>query len=151
MAEKPKGRKAKAARGRESLTADRQVTSTMMGARLRALRTKKNFSQGDVERGTGLLRCYVSRVENGHTIPSVETLEKFARVLDVPLYKLFYEGEEPPTGPLLKALPSMEELAAPGREGEDARYLLKIKNLISKINDSDRDVLLTLTRKLAFR
>ena len=64
--------------------------------RLRSLREKKKLSQGDIEERTGLLRCYVSRVENGHTVPAVETLEKFARALEVPLYELLYEGDEPP-------------------------------------------------------
>jgi transcriptional regulator with XRE-family HTH domain len=58
--------------------------------RLRTLREKKKLSQGDIEERTGLLRCYVSRVENGHTVPAVETLEKFARALEVPLYELLY-------------------------------------------------------------
>ena len=66
--------------------------------RLRSLREKKKLSQGDIEERTGLLRCYVSRVENGHTVPAVETLEKFARALEVPLYELLYEGDEPPQG-----------------------------------------------------
>src|SRR5271155_472926 len=69
--------------------------------RLRALREEKKLSQGDIEHRTGLLRCYVSRVENGHTVPAVETLEKFARALEVPLYQLLYEGDEPPKVPAL--------------------------------------------------
>ena len=55
----------------------------IIGERLRALREKKDFSQGDVEKRTGLLRCYISRVEHGYTVPAVETLEKFARALEV--------------------------------------------------------------------
>jgi transcriptional regulator with XRE-family HTH domain len=67
--------------------------------RLRELRESKNLSQGDIEKRTGLLRCYVSRVENGHTVPAIETLEKLARALEVPLYQLFYDGEKPPQIP----------------------------------------------------
>jgi transcriptional regulator with XRE-family HTH domain len=63
---------------------------------LRELREERKFSQGEIEKRTGLLRCYISRVENGHTVPSVETLEKFARALEVPMYQLFHEGEAPP-------------------------------------------------------
>src|SRR5580658_4168420 len=73
----------------------------IIGDRLRALREEKKFSQGDIEKRTGLLRCYISRVENGHTIPSIETLEKLARALEIPLYQLFYDGEEPPALPNL--------------------------------------------------
>src|SRR5579862_7809466 len=68
----------------------------VIGDRLRTLREDKNLSQGDIENRTGLLRCYISRVENGHTVPAVETLEKFARALEVPIYQLFYDGEETP-------------------------------------------------------
>ena len=71
----------------------------IIGDRLRALREEKKLSQGDIEKRTGLLRCYISRVENGHTVPAVETLEKFARALEIPMYQLFYDGEEPPKLP----------------------------------------------------
>ena len=59
----------------------------VIGDRLRTLREAKDLSQGDIEKRTGLLRCCLSRVENGHTVPSVETLEKFARALELPLYR----------------------------------------------------------------
>jgi transcriptional regulator with XRE-family HTH domain len=68
----------------------------IISERLKKFREFQNLSQGDIEERTGLLRCYVSRVENGHTTPSVETLEKFARALNVPIYQLFYDGEEIP-------------------------------------------------------
>ena len=68
----------------------------IIGDRLRALREEKKRSQGDIEKRTGLLRCYISRVENGHTVPAIETLEKMARAFEVPMYELFYDGEEPP-------------------------------------------------------
>jgi transcriptional regulator with XRE-family HTH domain len=67
-----------------------------IGKRLREVRELSGLSQGDIERSTGLLRCYVSRVENGHTVPSLDTLEKLAYALKVPLYKFFYEGDEIP-------------------------------------------------------
>jgi DNA-binding XRE family transcriptional regulator len=68
----------------------------VIGEKLKALRERKKLSQGDIEKRTGLLRVYISRVENGHTTPAVETLEKFARALEVPMYQLFYDGEKPP-------------------------------------------------------
>src|SRR5882672_4506455 len=73
----------------------------IIGERLRELREEKKFSQGEIEKRTGLLRCYISRVENGHTVPAVETLEKFAHALEVPMDQLFYDGEEPPKLPNL--------------------------------------------------
>jgi transcriptional regulator with XRE-family HTH domain len=71
----------------------------IIGDRLRILREDKKLSQGDIEQRSGLLRAYVSRVENGYTISAVETLEKFARALEVPMYQLLYDGEEPPNIP----------------------------------------------------
>ena len=68
----------------------------ILGRRLREIRELMSLSQGDIEKTSGLLRCYVSRVENGHTIPSLETLEKWAHALSIPLYRIFYDGEEPP-------------------------------------------------------
>lgn len=79
----------------------------VLGKRIRIVREQKGFSQGDIEKRCGLLRCYISRVENGRTVPSLETLEKFARALEVPLHELFYEGAEPPAMPALSA----EEIA----------------------------------------
>jgi len=66
----------------------------VIAVRLRALRKHKSLSQGDLEKRAGLLRFYISRVENGHTIPAVETLEKLPRAMEVPLYQLFYDDVE---------------------------------------------------------
>jgi transcriptional regulator with XRE-family HTH domain len=123
-----------------------------IGARIRQLREQKGLSQGDIERATGLLRCYTSRVENGHTVPSLETLARFATALGMPLYQLFYPGDEPPPTPHLSPHKSLEELAEEeSKEGTDARFLLKLKTLLEHIADADRQVLSTLARKLATR
>jgi transcriptional regulator with XRE-family HTH domain len=92
----------------------------VIGDRLRALREAKHLSQGDIEKRTGLLRCYLSRVENGHTVPAIETLEKLARAMEVPMYELFYDGEEPPK---LSNLPKREAAGdhawgSSGKEGD---------------------------------
>jgi transcriptional regulator with XRE-family HTH domain len=124
----------------------------VIGTVLRSLREEKGFSQGDVEKSTGLLRCYISRIENGHTIPSLETLEKFAAALDVPLYKLFCSGNGEVETPNLTPRPGLDELAAqPGKAGEDARFMLQFRNVWGQLGDPDRDVLLTLAKKLATR
>src|SRR2546430_14800916 len=118
--------------------------------RLRAIREQKDLSQGDIEKRTGLLRCYVSRVENGHTVPSIETLEKMARALEVPLYQLFYDGEEPPQVPnLLKRKSSDENVW--GNSGKDARFLGKLRRLLGKSSEEDRKLLLHMTQKMAGR
>ena len=122
----------------------------LIGERLRQLREQRGLSQGDVERASGLLRCYISRVEHGHTVPSLETLERFAAALDVPLYRLFYTGEDTPPTPNLTPRKTLEELAEdPGPSGSEARFLLTLKGVIGKIAESDRPFLVDFARKLA--
>ena len=124
----------------------------LIGSRLRQLREQKHMSQGDIEDRIGLLRCYISRVENGHTVPSLETLERFAGVLDVPLYQLFYSGEEAPPTPSLTPRKSLEEMIADNSaNGEDAQFLLKLRTILSRLAEPDRDVLLNLAKRLAVR
>lgn len=118
----------------------------IIGERLRELREQKNFSQGDIEQKTGLLRCYLSRVENGHTVPSIETLEKISRALEVPLYQLFYEGDDAPPPPPPKI---SGKTPAWGRTGKDARLLKKFRDLLSRTGDDDRRLLLHIARKMA--
>ena len=106
----------------------------IIGDRLREMREEKKLSQGDIEKRTGLLRCYISRVENGHTVPAIETLEKLARALECPLYQLFYEGEEPPKLPNLLKRKSSDDIAW-GSTGKDARYLSKLRRLLGKTEE----------------
>src|SRR5438876_11605564 len=122
----------------------------IIGDRLRALREEKNLSQGDIEKRTGLLRCYISRVENGHTVPAIETLEKMARAFEVPLYQLFYEGEEPPKLPNLLKQKSSGEIAW-GSSGREARFLSKLRRLLGKSSDEDRKLILHMAQKMAKR
>ncbi len=122
----------------------------IIGDRLRALREEKKLSQGDIEKRTGLLRCYISRVENGHTVPAIETLEKLARALECPLYQLFYDGEEPPQLPNLPKRKSSDDIAW-GSAGKEARYLNKLRRLLSKADDEDRKLLLYMAQKMANR
>src|SRR5438034_5226268 len=123
----------------------------ILGERLRTVREQKELSQGDVEKRSGLLRCYISRVENGHTVPSVETLEKLARALEVPLYRLFYDGEEPlQLRERPKLLKSSEEVAW-GSAGKDAPYLSKLRRLLAKTAVEDRKLILHMAQKMAAR
>jgi transcriptional regulator with XRE-family HTH domain len=118
--------------------------------RLRALRVQKNFSQGEIEKRTGLLRCYISRVENGYTVPAVETLEKLARALEVPMYQLFYDGEEPPPLPKRLKRKSTEETAW-GNSGKEARMLARFRRQFSKMKADDRGLVLFVAKKMAKR
>ena len=116
--------------------------------RLRDLRESKNLTQGDIEKRTGLLRCYISRVENGHTVPSIETLEKLARALEIPLYQLFYEGKEPPKLPNLVKPKTSGDIVW-GSSGKEALYLHKLRKCLSRTADRDRRILLSVAQKLA--
>jgi transcriptional regulator with XRE-family HTH domain len=115
-----------------------------IGDKLKALREQKNLSQGDIERRTGLLRCYISRVENGHTTPAVETLEKFARALGMPLYQLFYEGENPPA-------PNTDEHLESGwgSSGKDAKILTQFRRLFGRAEASDVKLLFLIAQKMS--
>ena len=122
----------------------------IIGDRLRALREEKKLSQGEIEKRTGLLRCYISRVENGHTVPAIETLEKMARALEVPLYQLFYDGEEPPALPNLLKRKSSGKIAW-GSSGKDARFLGKLRRLLGKSDEQHRKLILLMAQKMALR
>ena len=119
----------------------------IIGDRLRALREEKNLSQGEIEKRTGLLRCYISRVENGHTVPAFETIEKFARALEVPLYQLFYDGEEPPALPHIYGRKNARDLAW-GSSGKEARLLEKFRQYLSRASESDIKLLLFMAQKM---
>jgi len=116
--------------------------------RLRQLRESKHLSQGDIEKRTGLFRCYISRVENGHTVPAIETLEKLARALEVPLYQLFYDGEEPPKLPHLLKRKTSDDIAW-GSNGKHARYLHKLRRCLSKAGEGDRKLIMSMAQKIA--
>ena len=117
---------------------------------LRALREAKNLSQADIEKRSGLLRPYLSRVENGHTIPSVETLEKLARALEVPLYQIFYDGEAPPSLPKFLRQRTSGKIEW-GSTGKDARYLAKLVRALSRMSARDRQLLFFAAQKMARR
>jgi transcriptional regulator with XRE-family HTH domain len=117
-----------------------------IGQRLRTLREQKDFSQGDIEKATGLLRCYVSRVENGHTVPNVETLEKWARALEMPLYKVMYEGEEPPTP---RKLVSDNDKGLWGNSKKEMAALAQLQRHLSKMDSKQRTILLGFAARLA--
>jgi len=119
----------------------------VISERLKTLREQKNMSQAEIEKRTGLLRCYISRIENGHTVPAIETLEKMARALEVPIYALFYNGEKPPAD-----LPKPNESTAGwGSFGRDARTLGKFRRLLSQIDKGDINLLLFTAQKMAHK
>jgi transcriptional regulator with XRE-family HTH domain len=120
----------------------------LIGERLRELREARNLSQGDVERRTGLLRCYISRVEHGHTVPSIYTLERYAGALGVPLYMLFYDG----TAPIRKlSWPKANGELIRGASGKEQSELRLFAKAMSRMNDSELRLLLHMASRMASR
>ena len=94
-------------------------------------------------------QCYISRVENGHTVPAIETLEKMARAFEVPMYQLFYDGDEPPKLPNLPKCKTDED--AWGSTGKDARYLNKLRRLLGKADEEHRKLVMHMAQKMVRR
>jgi transcriptional regulator with XRE-family HTH domain len=108
-----------------------------IGTTIRAFRLQKGLSQGDIEKKTGLLRCYLSRVENGHTVPSLDTLSKIAVALDLPISQFFADD----------ALG--RQLNTQKLSDEELRFLTQIRRYSSNLNESDRKLLLAMVKKFA--
>ncbi|HEX3892030.1 MAG TPA: helix-turn-helix transcriptional regulator [Terracidiphilus sp.] len=108
-----------------------------IGTTIRSHRLQKGLSQGDIEKKTGLLRCYLSRVENGHTIPSLDTLSKIALALDLPISQFFADDS---TG---------RQLNTQRLTDEELRFLTQIRRYSTNLNDSDRKLLLAMVKKFA--
>ena len=110
----------------------------IIGKRLRQFREQKGLSLRDIEERTGLLTCYISRVENGHTTPALEPLERLASALDIPLYQLFYEADEPPVMPDLSKRQSAEELLMDKESEKELRFFEKVCRLPRRIDEKGR-------------
>jgi transcriptional regulator with XRE-family HTH domain len=109
-----------------------------IGETIRNFRLQKSMSQGDIEKRTGLLRCYLSRVENGHTIPSLETLAKIATAMEIPLAQ-FFSGGGGENGH--KNAPQLAE--------DEVRFLTQIRRYSPNLNDSDRKLVIAMVKKMA--
>ena len=120
---------------------------TLIGDKLRQFREAKRLSQGHIEKRTGLLRCYISRVENGHTVPTIQTLEKMAQALETPLYQFFYDGVTQATSTEVAQNPRADGLW--GSSGKDARALAKLQQCLARTSEKDKKLLLILAQKMA--
>ncbi len=109
-----------------------------IGETIRTFRLQKSMSQGDIEKRTGLLRCYLSRVENGHTVPSLETLARIATAMDLPLSRFFQDGTHENGG---KPVPQLAE--------DEVRFLTQIRRYSPGLNESDRKLVLAMVKKMA--
>lgn len=121
-----------------------------VGQRLRSIREEKGLSQGDIEQRTGLVRCYISRLENGHTIPVVQTLEKLAQALEMPLYQFLYEGEKPPRDPILTGRNGHRGNEW-GSSGKDARFLRKLQRYLARMSKEQRKLLISFAQRVTQR
>jgi transcriptional regulator with XRE-family HTH domain len=108
-----------------------------IGTAIRTFRLQKGLSQGDIEKKTGLLRCYLSRVENGHTVPSLDTLSKIAIALDMPIAQFFADDS-------LGRQFNVQQLS-----DDELRFLNQIRRYSTNLNDSDRKLLLAMVKKFA--
>jgi transcriptional regulator with XRE-family HTH domain len=119
-----------------------------IGSTLREIRKSKNLSQGDIEKRTGLLRCYTSRVENGMTVPTIETLQKYASALGTPLYAFFYDGKIPLEKPHLIA---KSRAATFGEAGAELRELRQFAKALARMDDRSRSLLIHMAQAMALR
>jgi transcriptional regulator with XRE-family HTH domain len=115
----------------------------IIGERLRTIRESKKLSQGDIEKRTGLIRSYTSRVENGHTVPSVETLAKYAQALEIPLYQIFYDGEAEPKK--IEGVDLDEEKLSLG----ERREIESLSRKFAKLKERDKLLVRQMIAKLA--
>src|ERR1700709_1018736 len=120
-------------------TTPQASVSMNIGTTIRGFRQQKGMSQGDIEKRTGLLRCYLSRVENGHTVPSLDTLKKIAGALDLQLAEFFAEGSGGET----------KELFGLNLNAGEVRFLTQIQRYSANLSESDRRLLLAMVRKFA--
>ena len=114
--------------------------SMNIGDTIRNFRLQKGMSQGDIEKRTGLLRCYLSRVENGHTVPSLDTLSKIAGAMELPLSHFF---AEPGNNNGSKSLPQLSD--------DELRFLTQIRRYSGSLNDSDRKLVVAMVKKMAMK
>jgi transcriptional regulator with XRE-family HTH domain len=121
----------------------------MIGDRLRNIREQKKLSQGDVEKKTGLLRCYISRVENGHTVPALATIEKLAQAFELPLYQIFYAGDQPAQSFVVP--PDNTGRADWASSRKAARFLHRFQSLLVKMDERDRQLLLGFAHRTTLR
>jgi len=119
----------------------------LIGKRLREIREAKGISQVEVSRATRLAQSYLSRVENGHTVPSLQTVEKWGQALGIPLYEILYDGEEPPQP--LKLPTEKEPESLWGNSEQEAQALNELRQALSKMTQRKRRILLSLAQRMA--
>lgn len=116
----------------------------VIGKHLRDLRAAKGLTQRHVEDRTGILCCYLSRIENGRTVPSVDTLEKLAAAYEIPLWKIFRDSKDR-TKPLRLRSDRKEE------SPKDTQFLTKLAERVPRMRQRDLHLLLSMAQKMALK
>src|SRR5208337_3440488 len=122
-------------------TVPKEKPQVNIGEVIKTYRSQRGLSQGDIERRTGLLRCYLSRVENGHTVPSLETLAKIAEAMEISLADFFPGTETPRDKETQKMLGELSQ--------DEIRFLAEIKKYSTTLSEGDKRLVLAMIRKMA--
>jgi transcriptional regulator with XRE-family HTH domain len=122
-------------------TVPKEKPQVNIGEVIKTYRSQRGLSQGDIERRTGLLRCYLSRVENGHTVPSLETLAKIAEAMEISLADFFPGTETPRDKETQKMLGELTQ--------DEIRFLAEIKKYSTTLSEGDKRLVLAMIRKMA--
>lgn len=117
---------------------EQESAAMNIGETIKNYRLQKGMSQGDIEKRTGLLRCYLSRVENGHTVPSLDTLAKIAGAMELPLSQFFSENGRDNNS---RNLPQLSD--------DEVRFLNQMRRFAAQLNESDRKLVLAMVKKMA--
>lgn len=118
----------------------------VIGERVKGSRAQQNMPQGDLEKRTGLRRCYVLRVEIGHTVPSIDTLEKMARALEVPRYRLVTDGDR-----VKKPNTPAESTPSRAANSKQERPIRAFAKCFSGMEKKNRGLLIPVASKVANR
>jgi transcriptional regulator with XRE-family HTH domain len=118
----------------------------VIGKQLLKIRESKNLTQLQIEQRSGLLRCYVSRVENGHTVPSVAVLERLAKALEIPMYQLFHDGDQPVEAP---KLPKRSDEILWGTAPSQKAKLVNLCQSLARMSPKRLRLLMSLAIRLA--
>lgn len=89
-----------------------------VGPRLRHLRQRLGFSQRELARRSGVTNATISQIEQGNSSPSVASLQKIVRALDMTLAQ-FFSPAGASTSPFLRA----EDLVEMGSGGISLRLV----------------------------
>jgi transcriptional regulator with XRE-family HTH domain len=108
-----------------------------LGESIRKIRQLKGLSQGEMQKRTGILRSYLSRVENGHTVPSLATLQRLASAMGVALADFFAADGEGAAA------------AAPAVGDGASEYLVELKNYLPQLSAQQRQELLDMVKDMA--